>query len=234
MGVFGQKIAKAKAAFGANYGREGRYWVVINSGKEDLHASKNSPQIIYEGTVIRVVDPGPPAGARFKTSKGGNETPHAAGEPFTFHFGMWQLGAEARAKRFLLTAGNMEEAKLPAAIDPTTGAAVAPGTPGSVDPIEYAVEMTTNPKYNMLKDAVIEVHGRGQRSQGRNNQQPQDIIAVDPVRRVWAREVQEVWDQLAPTIQADLAKDGRLTKMVARDDAVRAQSQAPAAAGAPK
>lgn len=245
MGLFASKIAKAKAAYGANYAREGRYWVIFNSGKQDMHASKNSEQIVFEGTVIRVVDSGPAAGARFKPTKGGNESPHVPGEPFTLHFGSWQLGAEARAKRFLLVAADMEESKLPAAINPMTGAAVkvAPGalihpqtgepvqmgTPGAiaaVDPVEHAIGLATNPSVNCLKDIVVEMHGRGQTTQGRGPSGKQDIIAVDPVRRIWATEVREVFESLHENAKQVLWQDKRLEQMLTREAQQRGATQA--------
>lgn len=238
MGVFASKVGQAKTAFGANYGREGRYWVIINSGKEDVHVQKKSPQIIFEGTVIRVVDPGPAAGQRYKTTKGGNETPHAPGDPYTLHFGSWQLGAEGRLRHFLLVATGTEERDLPPSVDPRppySSLAVPPGTqvPGapagvlSVNPVEFATDQCTSPTVNALKNKVVEVLGRGTKTQGRGPAGAQDIIAIDPVRRVWARDIHEVWESLHENAKLELMKDKRLEGMLKNEENERAAATAP-------
>jgi hypothetical protein len=249
MGLFSKKIAGSKAAFGQNYGKEGRVWVIVNNGKMDMHASKNSEQIVFETEVVRVVDPGPAPGQRFKPTKGGNDTPHSAGDPYTIHFGSWQQGAEARAKRFLLVAANLEEHKVPKAINPMTGKSVnvppgSPihpqtgdplpiGTPGAimaVDPVELAIDQATNPSTNMLRDIIVEMNGRGMTTQGRGPGGKQDIIAIDPVRRVWAKEVADVWESLHPNVKALLERDNRLKNMLAREERERAIQVDPQAA----
>lgn len=244
MGAFAKSIAKAKAAYGGNYGKEGKYWVLLNAGKMDTHASKNAEQVVFEGVVVRVVDPGPPPGQRWKPTKGGNENPHAPGEPYTIHYGSWQLGADARCKRFLLVAANMDEKQIPAAVNPVThqpcqpgqyfdrasGAAVHPGTPGAVcavDPVENAIELATSPTTNALRDICVEVSGRGITTQGRGPAGAQNIIAVDPVRRVWAKEIHDAWADLHPVVQAELTRNDRLKGMLAREERERAMATAP-------
>ena len=219
--AFTKKIAGSKASFGQNYGKEGRYWIIFNSGKMDRHSGSGVEQVIFEGSVIRIVDPGPPIGSRFKPSKGGNDAPHTPCDPFTFYYSASMTGSEGRCKRLLLVATNMTEAQLPAAILPATGQACAPGTPGAVDPIEFAIEQATSPSTNALKDIVIEVTGRGMRTQGRGPAGPQDIIAVDPVRRVWAREVHENWEGLHENVKQMLMRDKRLELMLQREERER-------------
>lgn len=254
MGVFAQAAGKAKSAFTSNYCREGRYLVIINSGKEDMHAGSNTPQVIFEGTVIKVVDPGPPQGQRWKPSKGGNESPHTVGEPFTFYFGMKAAGSPGRLRRLILVANGVEEKDLPPSlhpvtgvslalpastpIDAATGAPVAAGTAGSmlsVDPVEFAITKATDPKVNALCDVVLEVRGSGIVTQGRNGNLPQNIIAVDPMRRVSAREIHAGWETLAQAAQDYLKKDGRIDRMLRGEDAERnaqAAQVAQATAGA--
>jgi len=240
MALFASKIAKAKASFGANYGREGRYLILLNAGKADKHASTGSEQIIFEGLVMYVFDPGPPAGSRFKPTKGNNETPHTPGEPYSFYFSEAQLGSESRCKSFLLTAFNIKEKDLPVAVNPENGATVAvpvgmwidkvsgapvvPGTPGAVaavDPIEYAISQATSPTVNSLRDVMIEVNGRGTKTQGRGKSGVQDIIAVDYVRRVWAREVRELWTagKLHDNAIQEFNRNKRFEQMLTREAA---------------
>lgn len=238
MALFAEKVSKAKASFGANYGREGGYLILLNSGKIDKHASTGSEQIIFEGTVAHVFDPGPPAGARFKPTKGGNETPHTVGEPYTIYFSEAQLGSEARCKSFLLTSYNVKEKDLPIAvnpvngntvlvpvgmwIDPNTGAPVVQGTAGAVaakDPVMFMIEQATSPVQNALADVMIEVRGRGIKTQGRGKSGVQEIIATDYVRRVWAREVKDLWSKLDARSVDLFNRDKRFERMLAREQA---------------
>jgi hypothetical protein len=240
--LFAEKVGSAKASVGGNYGKEGRHFVIINSGKQDSHASKNYEQVIFEGMVVHILDPGPPAGQRFVTSKGGNETPHSVLDPFTFYFGATSPGAEGRCVRFLLVAADMEESKVPpsinpatgqpcavpsgTSIDPATGNPVNPGTLGSVLSVKamtHFLNMATNPSVNALRNVVLEVVGRGTTTQGRGSGgTPQKIIAIDPVRRVYPSQLHTMWAQIDPKAQAELQRDGRWQLMIAQEEKQRA------------
>lgn len=212
------------------------------------HSVSKVEQLIYEGMVIHVVDPGPPAGQRYVPSKGGNEAPHQVMDPYTNYFKQGQLGSDARAKRFLLTAADYDEKDLPPSVNPTngedlalpvgtpiwpaTGQPVAANTPGAVitiDPIEFAINLSTSPSANVLRDVVVEMHGRGMETQGRGPAGKQKIIAIDPVRRVWAKEIHTMWQSLHPKAHDYLNAENRLNNMLAREDQHRAAKAAEAA-----
>ena len=248
IGVFSGQIGKAKPSFGAAYGKEGKYWVILNGAKMELHSVSKVEQFIIEGAVINVVDPGPPAGQRYQTSKGGNETPHSVLDPYTVYFKQGQLGSDARAMRFMLVAADFAEKDLPPSVNPSTGDDLAlpvgtpiwpatgqpvpAGTQGAVltkGPIEYAIDVAVSPTANVLRDIVVEMHGRGMPTQGRGPAGVQKIIAVDPIRRVWAREIHGQWANLHPKAQELLNAEGRLNNMIAREDKHRADKAAEAA-----
>lgn len=250
MGVFAKEVAKAKTFEGGNYGKEGRYWILVETGKCDTHQTKKIEQIVYEGNVVRVLDPGPAPGQRFKPTNGGNETPHLPGDPYTFHFGMWVTGAAGRLRKFLVVAAGIDEKSLPPAIvpfngmhcqpntawvpgqvDPATGRPqaiqVAVGTMGAVmasDPIEYAVDQSTSPTQNAISGTVIEVIGKGVTTQGKNGGVKRDIISSDPIRRVMPSEIRAAWEQIAEPARAILTRNGRFDQMLNQEQMQRGQA----------
>ncbi len=247
MGVFSQQAGKAKTAFGANWPKEGKYIVILNGGKNEIHSQNKMEQIIYEATVLHVVDPGPPTGQRWPSSKGGNETPHSVLDPYTIYFKFGQMGSDGRLRKFLLTAAEYDERKLPPSINPANGAdltlppgtpiwpatgqAVAAGTPGAVlslDPVEHAIDLSVSPTHNILRDIVVEMHGHGITTAGRGPAGAQKIVANDPVRRVWAKELHGMWASLHPKAQELLNAENRLGNMIVREDKERADRAAEA------
>ncbi len=252
MGVFKEKIANAKPSFSSNYLKEGRYWALVNGGKNDKHANTGTDQLIYESTVIYVENPGPPEGKRWPASN--NAGPHRPGDDLTFYFAENQTGSEARAVAFICACLGAKKDDLPLSINPRTGApvidprtkqAVAPGTPidpstgdlvppthpgavVTVSPIAHAIDLSTDARTNFFGNVVLDVTGNGINTKGKGGKPPGPIIATNYNRRVPASEVQAIWDKLDPKAQEILLRkpDGgsmtRLERMLAGEAAEKA------------
>jgi len=131
-----QKTSKAKAAFGKDYPKEGRYWVMLTRAKFDKHITKGSEFIAFESTVIHVLD--------CPRDAAGNPTVKP-GEPCNFIFMDSVLGNEARLKAFLLVAAG----------DPGKEADDAELTP-------EAMEELVDPKAQPLNGVVLEIYATPQ------------------------------------------------------------------------
>lgn len=199
MGLF-EKTAGADPSGERNNPKPGKYWVLVNSAAKGVN---NNPRGGHQGkeymkvltVVVRAFD-----GAGCKAhgvNAQGQPNPlcgkgHAPGDPCDFIFQDGILGNENRLKSFVMRATETEDKN--AITTEALNMMVS-----NVQPLrDYILEVFTAPE--AIKTGKEKwIHGS------------------QVERRVWAEEVKSVFDSLPDAAKAELTREGRLDRMLAKE-----------------
>lgn len=194
MGLF-KKIADAEAAFGKNYAKAGKYWILVDAGKKKNHQTKSVEMLIFETHIVRVLDNAEPdlkPGEALPTGLNAKGTGPKPMDQVSFVFQDGVKGNETRAKAFILKVANETDAKAITEAD---------------------IESIADPNVQAARDVVLEVHATPQKTEAKK-----DIVAASIVRRISVADVEAVLSSLDPLVQRELGtrgSGGRLDRMIA-------------------
>lgn len=204
------KVGAAKATMTGEYSKAGHYYIIIEGVKKGKHQMKGSEFAAFECRYLHILDKalwaGNPKEQPLGTNLPGQEP--KAGEPVNFVFMDGVLGNENRLRKFIITAADVKDEEYPRGPE-----------------CEAELEKMVDPRIQPLRGVVMEVKAGPQKTR-----EKKDIIATNPLRRVPAEEIRQMWEdkKLAPEAIDYLAKDKRLEQMLDFEKKERANKAAQA------